>query len=298
MRNCKRAWFKLLVPFLWLVVTASPLYAQGIQGNATSLDKGPADDVKLWVKLECEASGYSFLIQKVQLDSKPAFQTEIWEVRRVIQGKRTGTLFIGPERIIYHAKEHPTYSFDESRTAVQWQFGYFLTLRTPRRAMDIVGILPKDDPPNTAVVKDKRCTLLSLASSDFAAAERYFQELTNGLPAVRKARWRDLQPTIAAWRTLATKPPLNAEADRHRILAEDAIKEKNLNSAVEHYEAALEVQPMWPAGWFNLALIYAEQNDYAEAADRMKHYLELVPDAPDAKSAQEQMIIWEDKAKR
>jgi hypothetical protein len=29
----------------------------------------------------------------------------------------------------------------------------------------------------------------------------------------------------------------------------------------------------------------------------MNHYLELVPDAPDAKDAREQMIIWEDKAR-
>jgi len=34
---------------------------------------------------------------------------------------------------------------------------------------------------------------------------------------------------------------------------------------------------MWPAGWYNLALIYAEQNNYADAVDRMKHYLELAP---------------------
>jgi len=38
-------------------------------------------------------------------------------------------------------------------------------------------------------------------------------------------------------------------------------------------------------------------NNYADATDRMKHYLELAPDAPDAKDAREQMIIWEDKAK-
>jgi regulator of sirC expression with transglutaminase-like and TPR domain len=100
-----------------------------------------------------------------------------------------------------------------------------------------------------------------------------------------------------AWRQNPTKPPLSPEADRERILAENALKEKNLDSVVEHYESALEFQPMWPAGWFNLALIYAEQNDYADAADRMKHYLELVPDAPDAKSAREQIIIWEDKSK-
>ena len=100
-----------------------------------------------------------------------------------------------------------------------------------------------------------------------------------------------------AWRENPAKPPLSAEADRARILAENALKEKNLNSAIEHYESGLEVQPMWPAGWFNLAIIYAEQNNYADATDRMKHYLELAPDAPDAKDAREQTIIWEDKAK-
>ncbi len=100
-----------------------------------------------------------------------------------------------------------------------------------------------------------------------------------------------------AWRENPAKPPLSPEADRARILAENAIKEKNLDSAIEHYERGLEVQPMWPEGWFNLALIYAEQDNYADATDRMKHYLELAPDAPDAKEAREQMIIWEDKSK-
>jgi tetratricopeptide (TPR) repeat protein len=71
-----------------------------------------------------------------------------------------------------------------------------------------------------------------------------------------------------------------------------------LDSAIEHYEAGLEAQPMWPVGWFNLALIYAEQNNYVDAADRMKHYLELASDAPDAQSAREQMTIWDDKARQ
>lgn len=60
----------------------------------------------------------------------------------------------------------------------------------------------------------------------------------------------------------------------------------------------MEIQPTWPTGWFDLAMIYAEQKNYADASDAMKHYLELTPDAPDAKSAREQMIIWEDKAKQ
>lgn len=99
------------------------------------------------------------------------------------------------------------------------------------------------------------------------------------------------------WRATNPKPPLDSMADREWILAENATKEKNLDSATQHYEVAVRLQPMWPVGWFNLAMIYGEQNKYAEAADRMRHYLELVPDAPDATNARAQMIIWEDKAR-
>jgi tetratricopeptide (TPR) repeat protein len=99
-----------------------------------------------------------------------------------------------------------------------------------------------------------------------------------------------------AWRDNPAKPALTPEADRHNILAENAIQEKNLDSAIEHYESAIDLQPMWPPFWFNLGMIYAEKSDFAHAADRMKHYLALVPDAPDAQAARTKMIIWEDKA--
>jgi hypothetical protein len=131
--------------------------------------------------------------------------------------------------------------------------------------------------------------------SDEADAQKFadaFNRLLYG--AYRNEELEELQAFSTAaqvWRENPVKPPLSPEANRERILAENAIKEKNLDSAIEHFENGLEVQAMWPAGWFNLALIYAEQNNYADATDRMKHYLELVPDAQDAKDAREQMII-------
>jgi tetratricopeptide (TPR) repeat protein len=156
-----------------------------------------------------------------------------------------------------------------------------------------VGYLP--DPARFAMQP------VILAWSDAATAQAFADAFNRLLYA---ASHRDSTKELVtfsaaakAWRENPAKPPLSPEAERQRILAENAIKEKNLDSAVEHFESALEVQPMWPEGWFNLAIIYAEQNNYADATDGMKHYLELVPDAPDAKDAREQMIIWEDKAK-
>jgi len=133
------------------------------------------------------------------------------------------------------------------------------------------------------------------------AAAREFADAFNRL--LYAAYWKEeeemeFHAAAKAWRENAQKPPLSEEANRHRVLAENAIQERNLPSAVEHYQTAVEVQPMWPAGWFNLAMIQAEQNNYGDAAYCMRHYLELMPDAPDAKDARDQVIIWEDKAKR
>lgn len=114
--------------------------------------------------------------------------------------------------------------------------------------------------------------------------------------AYRDEEYMEFRAAAQVWRDNPTKPPLSPEADRHRILAENAIQEKDIASAIAHFESALELQPMWPAGWFNLAIIYAEQKNYADAIDRMKHYIELAPEAPDANDVRTQMIIWQDKA--
>jgi len=129
---------------------------------------------------------------------------------------------------------------------------------------------------------------------------RQFADAFNRLlyAATQHEEFKMFSAAAKAWRDNPVKPPLSAEADRQRVLAENAIKEKNLDSAAQHYESGLEIQPTWPAGWFNLALIYAEQNKYGDAGESMEHYLELVPDAADAKAAREQMFIWEDKAKQ
>jgi regulator of sirC expression with transglutaminase-like and TPR domain len=43
-------------------------------------------------------------------------------------------------------------------------------------------------------------------------------------------------------------------------------------------------------------LISAELGLYAEAIEHMQAYLELFPDAADAQSARDQIVIWQDKA--
>lgn len=168
--------------------------------------------------------------------------------------------------------------------------------RTGRWKVDLynVGYLP--DPARFAMQP------VILAWSDAATAQAFADAFNRLLYA---ASHRDstkelvtFRAAAKAWRATNPTPPLSPETDRHWILAEDAFQRKDFASAAEHYEAGLEAQPMWPTGWFNLAMIQAELRNYADATDAMKHYLELVPDAPDAKDARDQMFIWEEKAKR
>jgi len=102
----------------------------------------------------------------------------------------------------------------------------------------------------------------------------------------------------ATWRkdpSVRPKPP--EEWERHRLMAEEHFKENDHIAALESYEAAIAAWPPWAEGWFNAALLYSELGEFTCAADRMKHYLELMPDAPDAKAARAKVLIWEEKAK-
>jgi tetratricopeptide (TPR) repeat protein len=99
------------------------------------------------------------------------------------------------------------------------------------------------------------------------------------------------------WQQLAQKPALPKEAWKCRVLGDNAVQNKEFIKAAEYYEQGLTIEPMWPAGQFNAAMIYGELRIYPLAAMHMKRYLTLKPDAPDSKVDQEKEYIWEEKAK-
>jgi tetratricopeptide (TPR) repeat protein len=119
-----------------------------------------------------------------------------------------------------------------------------------------------------------------------------------GGKAQEELEWRDFQQKATAWRALATKPPLPEAARQVQVLAENAFREKQFDSAIEHYENGLDIYPVWPEGQFNVALLYAELKQYSDAIEHMRAYLELVPNAPDAQASRDQMLIWQDKLKQ
>lgn len=106
----------------------------------------------------------------------------------------------------------------------------------------------------------------------------------------------EFQQKTAAWRELATKPAVSEEVYKDRLLAEDALKNRDLRGAAKFYEAGIASEATWAQGWYNAALVYAEMNEYADAADCMKHYVVLMPDAQDVQPAKDNIILWEAKA--
>ena len=102
----------------------------------------------------------------------------------------------------------------------------------------------------------------------------------------------------ADWRKLFLKPPLSDEVSRERLLAEDAAQRNDTSDALEDYLLGVDRDPTWAQGWFNAALLYAEQKNYEDAVFSMKHYLILLPDAPDAPAAKEKVVLWRTKAQQ
>ena len=137
-------------------------------------------------------------------------------------------------------------------------------------------------------------------SAECGFAEKSFIEAINRLRTIALNNGTveaDFLQQAAKWRALASKPPIPEEVRKQNVLAENAVKEKLLAKAMIHYETGLKLYPTWPQGWFNSALIAAELGAYADATKYMSAYLELVPDAQDAQSARDQIVIWQDKAK-
>ncbi|TXH04310.1 MAG: hypothetical protein E6R07_08375 [Nevskiaceae bacterium] len=99
------------------------------------------------------------------------------------------------------------------------------------------------------------------------------------------------------YRAADVKPEVNESIRRYEIQAEDAINRKDFDAAVDAYTRALDANPWWPQGHYNVALILGELQDYRNAAYEMSCYLKLVPEAPNARAAQDKIYAWQGQSR-
>lgn len=103
----------------------------------------------------------------------------------------------------------------------------------------------------------------------------------------------------ARYRAMAVKPALSEDLRRLIVQAETLRERKDYAGAIDLFRQALRRNPIvYPTGYFNLALLYEQQENYAGATDAMKKYLLLQPDAKDTRSAQDKIYSWEVLARK
>ena len=222
----------------------------------------------------------------------------LWHARRmVITGLQTGYMFVVEpssfrfkldsfefDAKMYRQKQFQHYQVDLKtlpQVAVHHGFGGVVHLK------DEAGKDLPDPFKHLAWIRSS-----SAPASALARALNRLREMS-GEPGMAL---RNFPEAAAAWRALPTKPPVPEEVRAQRLLAETALQEHQAPKALNHYETGIELYPVWPEGRFNAALIAAELQFYSEAVEQMRAYLELVPDSPDAQSAKDQIVIWQDKA--
>lgn len=106
------------------------------------------------------------------------------------------------------------------------------------------------------------------------------------------------ESALAAFRSASVGPDIDESVRRHKVLAENAVREKRLWEAADAFEQGLALAPWWPQGNYNMALVFAELRADALAARYMARYLQLVPDAANARAAQDKIYLWQAEAKR
>lgn len=203
------------------------------------------------------------------------------------------------ERVV----EHSTFSASNVNGAEPSPQGVAFTLgRGTDQTKEIIAW--KDIGPLTVSARDSETKVARRFTFYFGGEEG--RRLSDALFVLKRvyteppvARDSSQFEAIAAnYRNAVAKPEFPEAARRFRVQAEAAVRNKDYEDAADLYDEALKIAPWWPEGRFNRALILGELKEYGEAMAEMKKYLVLVPDAPNARAAQDKIYEWEAGAVR
>lgn len=129
---------------------------------------------------------------------------------------------------------------------------------------------------------------IALSNAMYALKHNALSDASDPRPEVER-----FAETARQYRAVAAKPALTESARRYRVQAELAVQQKRWVDALLAFGSALATAPWWPEGHFNSAIILAELNLHDDAIAAMRRYLQLAPDAADARAAQDRIYQWE-----
>ncbi|MGV1098317.1 hypothetical protein ACUUL3_02775 [Thiovibrio sp. JS02] len=139
--------------------------------------------------------------------------------------------------------------------------------------------------------------VMSFHFAELPDAQRFADDLFVIQQALQKQRDERLalfEAKAAQYRGLKVKPPLSEEQRKYIVQANALNEQKDYAGAIDLYGKVIDVDPVsYPEAYFNLALLAAQMQRFQPAIAYMKQYLQLVPDAKDARSAQDKIYEWE-----
>lgn len=92
----------------------------------------------------------------------------------------------------------------------------------------------------------------------------------------------------------STNPTISEEQRKYIVQANAANEQKNYKIALELYEKTMQLNEFnYPQGYYNMALIASQLEDYTLAIFNMKKYLLISPNAEDSRKAQDKIYEWE-----
>lgn len=227
----------------------------------------------------------------IELAGQPTFKTDYFD-----SGSSTDALYVlkqymvqaeknTDENIIFWGK---AYRGEIGRIGIQFK---------TQEDMPIVGAVDEGLPASGAGIKvgDRITKVDEIFTKGLKQNE--VASLTRGAPDTKLTvsimhSGSDKVEEISLTR-VAMKLALSEEARKYKVQAEGAVRDKKFKDAADLYKEALDVAPWWPEGHFNRALVLGETGDYEMAMREMKRYLQIVPDAPNARAAQDKIYDWE-----
>lgn len=124
---------------------------------------------------------------------------------------------------------------------------------------------------------------------------RLFSFLNNiRLSEVADKELAEFQEIVANYKALSEKPTITEEQRKYIVQANGKNEKKEYQEALNFYKKAIEINPIsYPSAYYNMALIAAQIENYVDAIYSIKKYQLLMPDAPDARAAQDKIYEWE-----
>jgi tetratricopeptide (TPR) repeat protein len=89
-----------------------------------------------------------------------------------------------------------------------------------------------------------------------------------------------------------TEAPVPEEARQHQLLGQDAASRNDTDKGLDEYDKMVDAAPCWAQARYQAALLEAQVGYYPVAVQNMKKYLLLEPDASNAQSVRDQILIW------